>query len=176
MKLTWKQPVFSFCSSFLTQALKTSAATFKEQKHNQESSRVCITRLVKAGLCAADAHPLCVQTDNCRRRKTSSGAQPSDLDRTGILQVEGPSCKATTCRLANPSLQEAQLQLKRARLAGESNKTISHRPAPIFRHILPLPSRTQPDIKGDRKDTFPTPLHFKAPDVCNGHKWLWFYL
>lgn len=125
---------------------------------------------VKAGLYAADAHPLCIQTDDCRRRKTTSGAQPSDL--TGILQVEGPSCKSvklwapTTCRLADPSLQEAQLQLKRARLAGDSNKTISHRPAPIFRHILPLPSRTQ----GDRKDRFPTQLHFQAPDVCNGHK------
>ncbi|TNM96720.1 hypothetical protein fugu_014876 [Takifugu bimaculatus] len=109
--------------------LKTSAATFKEQKRNQESSR----------------------TDDCRRRKTSSGAQPSDL--TGILQVEGPSCKSvklwapTTCRLADPSLQEAQLQRKRARLPGDLNKTISHRPAPIFRHILPLPSRTQPAIK-----------------------------
>uniref|UniRef100_A0A674NF87 Uncharacterized protein n=1 Tax=Takifugu rubripes TaxID=31033 RepID=A0A674NF87_TAKRU len=94
------------------QALKTSAATFKEQKRNQESSR----------------------TDDCRRSKTSSGAQPSDL--TGILQVD-------------PSLQEAQLQRKRARLPGDLNKTISHRPAPIFRHILPLPSRTQPAIKGD---------------------------
>ncbi|TWW69571.1 Myocardin, partial [Takifugu flavidus] len=105
----------------------------------------------KAGLRATDAHPLCVQTDDCRRRKTSSGAQPSDL--TGILQVEGPSCKSvklwapTTCRSADPSLQEAQLQRKRARLPGDLNKTISHRPAPIFRHILPLPSRTQPAIK-----------------------------
>lgn len=131
---------------------------------------------VQAGLCAVDAHPLCVQTAACRHRKTNSGAPPWDLTR--ILQGEDPSGKSVTfwaptvCHWADPSLQAAQLQLKRVCLAGDWNKPVSHRPAPIFRHILPLPSRTQPAIKGERKNAFPTQLPLKPPDVCNGCKLL----
>lgn len=73
-------------------------------------------------------------------------------------------------RLATPPLQAAQLQEKRARLEREVNKKISQRSVPTFRHILPLPSRIQPAVKGECKDAFPAQLHSKAPDISNGHK------
>lgn len=110
----------------------------------------------------------------------------SDRTRAGSCRVSYPSVESTSehtdaNRLpflfpplaetpAAPSLQAAQLQQKRARLGGEVTKKISHRLAPTFRHILPLPSRIQPAIKGEHKDAFPTQLHFKAPDISNGLK------
>lgn len=130
----------------------------------------------KAGACAADDHPLCVQSDDSLRRRTSSGPERSDP--TGVLRGKLSACgvnllSATGANrplLLSPplaetpaasSLQAAQRQQKRARPRGEVNQKISHRPAPTFRHILPLPSRIQPAIKGERKEAIPTQLHFR---------------
>ncbi|CAG02548.1 unnamed protein product [Tetraodon nigroviridis] len=75
--------------------------------------------------------------------RSEMGPAPSGL----TTPSEGRPAVDQSRRTRPGSCRAAHLQQKRARLGGEVNKRMSHRSAPTFRHILPLPYRIQPATK-----------------------------
>lgn len=132
MKLKWKQPLLSFCSSFLTQALKTSAATFKEQKRNQESSRVCITWLELKLACMQRTLTLSVS----RLTTAAEGRPPAERSRRtwrGSCRLRAPPVNLWSCGRRPPVAWQIRL---------------FRRPSCSWRGLASLEIRTKPSPTG----------------------------